>query len=111
VAWSRSATASAERKCDPSVDSARIPPDRVSVAPRRSRFMSLMLSALPIIPATRQPTFTSALNPSRASRPDLLRDQLGEPGLLRRRHQDRPRPQILVIEGSMRPGRPGGSPC
>ena len=67
-----------------------------------------MLSAPPVIPATRQPIFTGALTPARAARPDLLRNQLGEPGPLRQRHdrdQPGPRHEIRVIKRCVNPGQ------
>ena len=48
------------------------------------------------------------VDPARAARPDLLRDQLGEPGPLRQRHdrdQPGPRHEIRVIKGCVRPGQ------
>ena len=54
-----------ERKNDPSVDGARIPPNSAGIAPCRSRSMSSMLSAPPTIPATRHGTFRCAFTPHR----------------------------------------------
>jgi hypothetical protein len=41
-----------ERRCDPSVDGARMPPNRVPIAPCRSTSMSSMLPA-PVISSLR----------------------------------------------------------
>jgi hypothetical protein len=54
-----------DRRNDPSVDGARIPPNRPGIAPCRSRSRSSMLSAPPIIPATMPGTFTAAFTPHR----------------------------------------------
>src|SRR5262249_19809215 len=54
-----------DRRNDPSVDGARIPPNSAGIAPCRSRPMSSMLSAPPIIPATTQGTFSCAFTPHR----------------------------------------------
>ncbi len=51
------------RRNDPSVDGARIPPNSAGMAPCRRRSGSSMLSAPPIIPATRQATFRSGFTP------------------------------------------------
>jgi hypothetical protein len=54
-----------DRRNDPSVDGARIPPNSEGIAPCRSRSRSSMLSAPPIIPATIAGTFTCAFTPHR----------------------------------------------
>jgi hypothetical protein len=55
-----------DRRNDPSVDGARIPPDKAGIAPCRSRPMSSMLSAPAIIPATRHGIFRCAFTPHRS---------------------------------------------
>ena len=52
-----------ERRNDPSVDGARIPPNNAGIAPCRSRSRSSMLSAPPVIPATIAGTLTWAFTP------------------------------------------------
>ena len=59
-----------ERRNEPSVDGARIPPNSSSIAPCRSRSMSSMLSAPAAIPATRQATFTPGITPHGPPWPD-----------------------------------------
>jgi len=56
-----------DRRNDPSVDGARIPPNKAAMAPCRSPSMSSMLSAPAAIPATRQSAFRSAFTPVRAA--------------------------------------------
>ena len=60
-----------------------------------------MLSAPPIIPATRQTTFRSGFTPALMGDTHLLAGQCRQPGPLRQRHhrdQGRPRYQIRVIK-------------
>ena len=52
-----------DRGNDPSVDGARTPPNSTGIAPCRSRSRSSILSAPPIIPATRHGTFTCGFTP------------------------------------------------
>ena len=90
-----------ERRNDPSVDGARIPPNSAGIAPCRSRSMSSMLSAPAIIPATRHGTFSCAFTPHRAINPDMLCDQAAQARPLRQGHhrdQARPRHEIRVIK-------------
>ena len=54
-----------ERRNDPSVDGARIPPNKSAIAPCRSTSMSSTLSAPAAMPATRQGTFRFGFTPVR----------------------------------------------
>jgi hypothetical protein len=56
-----------ERRNDPSVDGARIPPNRSGMAPWRSRSMPSIESAPAAMTAIRQPAFRSAFIPVRAA--------------------------------------------
>ena len=97
-----------ERRCEPSVDGARMPPNSEVIAPCRSRSMSSIESAPAAIPATRHGTFSCALTPhsppgrtcsaTRSASPARCASAITgtRPGV---RHQ------IRVIERCVRPGQ------
>ena len=90
-----------DRRNDPSVDGARIPPNNARMAPCRSTSMSSMLSAPAAIPATRHGDLQLRVHPARPAEPDMLRGQVLQARPLRQGHhrdQPGPRHEIRVIK-------------